>query len=153
MTSPPQKEMWKTVCHCLQGNSQQSIVLYREGLHLTPAPHTPRGDSTQRQCAPSYTAPSFRWFVACRVLKLLISQRGSHLCPSLSPSLLFTSPWFVFVGVSWRGGEGAVFPSVPVGGLWLHSTEAMSLHHPYRLHPTMRTGGCTHPLAQPDLLP
>ena len=87
------------------------------------------------------------------VLNLLISQRGSHLCPSLSLSLSFTSPWFVFVGVSWRGGEGAVFPSLPVGGLWLRSTEAMSLHHPYRLHPTMCTGGCTHPLAQPDLLP
>lgn len=67
----------------------------------------------------------------------------SHTCSSISD----------FVGVSWRCGEGALFPSLSVWGLWLCSTKSLSLHHPHCLHPTMRSRGRSHPLAQSDLLP
>ena len=65
-----------------------------------------------------------------------------HTCVSFSD----------FVVVSRRGGAGALFPSLSVGGLWLRSTEGLSLHHPHCLHTTLRPGGRHRPVAKSHFL-
>lgn len=86
-TSPHLKETWRTVCHPSQENSQQSAVLYLKELHLTPAPPTIRGDSTQRECAPSYTLLSFRYFTLTGINNLIFTG-GVHLFTHVRPSLI-----------------------------------------------------------------
>lgn len=66
-----------------------------------------------------------------------------HTCTSL-PNL---------AGVPWCGREGALFPSVSVGGLWLRSRKGLSLPHPHCLRSTLCSRGCYSPVAQPNLLP
>lgn len=75
MISPPQMETWRTACPLLHRNSQLSIVPFPEELRLTPAPHTLRGESMQRCCAPSYMVPPFR-YLAWTVLNILLSEDG-----------------------------------------------------------------------------
>lgn len=58
-----------------------------------------------------------------------------------------------FVGMSRRGGEGALFPSLSVRGLRMSSPKDVPLHHPHCLHPPLRSRGCCRPMAQPHPLP
>lgn len=53
----------------------------------------------------------------------------------------------VTVGMSWCGGERALFPSVPVRGLWMCSREGVSLYRHHCLRPTLRSGRCFCTLA------
>lgn len=59
----------------------------------------------------------------------------------------------VAAGLSRRGGEGALLPPVPVGGVCLCPRGGVSLHGPHGLRPALRSGGRRRALAEPDLLP
>lgn len=65
-----------------------------------------------------------------------------HTCTSISDSTV----------VSRRGGEGAIFPSLSVRGLQLCAAGSLSLHRPHCLCPTLCSGRCCGPVAQPHLL-
>lgn len=65
----------------------------------------------------------------------------------LSPTSTHEPMPCVTVGMSWCGGERALFPSVPVRGLWMCSREGVSLYCHHCLCPTLRSGGCCCTLA------
>lgn len=143
-TLPPQKEMWRTAWHPLWRNSQQRSAPCLEELHQRPAPRTPRGGSMQRLCVLSSTAPSFRsvWWVLLVISHEFVAFAFIHTCTSISDSTV----------VSRRGGEGAIFPSLSVRGLQLCAAGILSLHRPHCLCPTLCSGRCCGPVAQPHLL-
>lgn len=80
-------------------------------------------------------------------------SNACSLCLCVSLSFIHSCMWLPDpAAVSRRGGEGAVFPPLSVGGLWLRSPESLSLHGPHCVRPTVRSGGRRCPMAQPHLL-
>lgn len=88
MTSPPLRETLRPVWCRLPQSWPRSTASCQQGVRRprTPAPCTPRGDTTHTACAPSSTAPSSRsmlpargvgwrvswpWLVYCRELNQL----------------------------------------------------------------------------------